>query len=197
MTKTIGLVLALSVAISGFGQDKEGGFRPENLFTGGSISLGFGSNSFQIGGSPFLGYSLSSWIDAGIVANYNYNSFRTVYTNDDKLRSSTYGGGLFTRIYPINFLFVHAQFEHNFINEKYIPAGGGAAAKNKVEANSFLVGAGYATGRYPGSGQPFFYLSILFDVLNSEYSPYANASGSVRPILRGGVQVPLFQGKRR
>jgi hypothetical protein len=175
---------------------EEKGFKKENLFTGGSISLGFSSNSFQVGASPFFGYSIAPWIDAGVTVNYNYVSYRDVYVNsNDKLRRSTYGGGAFTRIYPVNFIFLQGQFEHNFITEKFIPGGGGASEKNKVEANSLLLGAGYASGRYPGSGQPFFYLSILFDVLDNEYSPYTRSGGGIIPIIRGGLQVPLFQGR--
>lgn len=178
---------------------QEGGFKKENLFTGGGVALGFSSNSFQVGVSPVLGYSLASWVDAGIAVNYNYVSYRDIYLNnaDDKIRRSTYGVGAFSRLFPVNFIFAHVQFEHNFITEKYLPGNGGNTEKNKVEANSLLVGAGYASGRYPNSGQPFFYLSLLFDVLNNDYSPYTSSSGNIVPIIRGGIQVPLFQGKRR
>lgn len=177
---------------------EERGFKKENLFTGGSISLGFSSNSFQAGASPFFGYSIAPWVDAGVTVNYNYVSYRDVYisASNDKLRRSTYGGGLFTRIYPIHFLFLQGQFEHNFITQKYLPGNGGPSEKDKVEANSLLLGAGFASGRYPGSGQPFFYLSVLFDVLDNEFSPYTRTGGGIIPIIRGGLQVPLFQGRR-
>src|SRR5689334_9725943 len=119
--KKINVLLAVLLFLSTVASAQEKGFRAENLFTGGGISLGFGSNTFQAGASPFLGYSLASWVDAGISANYNYTSYKDVFSFNDKLRRSTYGAGLFTKLYPVNFLFVHAQFEHNFITEKYIP----------------------------------------------------------------------------
>lgn len=197
----VAVLFASCITTAAMAQEKEvedrGGFRKENLFTGGSISLGFSNNSFQAGASPFFGYSIAPWIDAGITVNYNYVSYRDVYItgSDDKLRRSTYGGGAFTRIYPVRFLFLQGQFEHNFITQKYIPGNGGTTQKDKVEANSLLLGAGFASGRYPGSGQAFFYLSVLFDVLNNEYSPYKRSDGSILPIIRGGVQVPLFQGR--
>lgn len=175
--------------------EPRGGFRKENMFTGGSISLGFSTGSFQAGANPMLGYSLGSWVDAGIVANFNYASFRDVFVLNDKIRETTYGGGVFTRLYPLRFLFAQAQFEHNFINQRYIP-GDGQNIKEKLEANSFLVGAGYTTDRYPGSGRPFFYLSVLFDVLDHENSPYTRNGGGIMPIFRAGFQVPLFQGRR-
>ena len=122
------LILLISTAPA-FAQDKESeephGFQKDHLFTGGSISFGLGSNTFQVGGSPVFGYNITNWLDAGVVANYNYVSYRNVYQNNDKLRSSTYGGGAFTRIYPLRFLFAQAQFEQNFIKQKYIPGFSG------------------------------------------------------------------------
>src|SRR5436190_16449609 len=96
----------------------------ENLFTGGSVSLAFYNNTFLIGASPVFGYSLTNWIDAGIVVNYNYTSYRDYQEFDDKLRQYVYGGGAFVKIYPVRFLFAQAQFEHNTIKQKYIPAPG-------------------------------------------------------------------------
>jgi hypothetical protein len=191
------LLLLLSMMVAGaatFAQEEieePRGFRKENLFTGGSISLGFGGNSFQAGANPMFGYSIANWVDAGVVVNFNYASFREVYSRNDKLRETTYGGGAFTRLYPVRFLFAQAQFEHNFINARYIRGSGLPDEKNKVEANSLLVGAGYTTDRFPGSGRPFFYLSLLFDVLDQENSPYTRVGGGIMPIFRAGVQVPL------
>lgn len=171
------------------------GFQKNKLFTGGGISLGFSNNTFQVGASPVLGYNVASWLDAGILANFNYTSYRDVADFNDKLRYTTYGGGVFTRIYPVRFLFVHAQFEHNLITQKY-QSSGGQVEKNNVDANSLLLGAGVATERYVGEGRPFFYLSLLFDVLKNDNSPYVRTNGSVLPILKAGIQVPLFQNSK-
>ena len=195
------LLLALITCTLALAQEEpadERGFQKNKLFTGGSISLGFASNTFQVGANPVFGYSLARWVDAGLVVNYNYASYRNVFIvdPDDKIRSTTYGGGAFTRLYPLRFLFVHAQFEHNFIKEKFLPGNGGPKETNNVEANSLLLGAGIATERYPGDGRPFFYLAVLFDVLDNDYSPYTRSDGSFNPIIRAGIQVPLFQGAR-
>ncbi len=205
--KKIGLVfiwLSLAITVS-FAQDDEEvkeektGFKKENLFTGGSISLSFFNNTFLVGGSPVFGYSLTRWVDAGLVVNYNYTSYRDVsyYGANDKLRQSVYGGGSFLRIYPVRFLFVQAQAEHNFIKQKYIPAGGAASSTENHEANSFLIGGGYTTSRHAESGQPFFYVAVLFDIAKNQYSPYTDAYNRAIPIVRAGVQVPLFQGRNR
>lgn len=189
------LAIALMVFTSSMGQEEiegnRGGFRKENLFAGGSLSLGFSSGMFQGGANPFIGYSLGDWVDAGVVVNFNYASFRDVYAIDDRLRETTYGGGLFTRLYPVRFLFAQAQFERNFIRQKY--KSDQFNESENLQANSFLVGAGYTSERYPGSGRPFFYLSVLFDVLDHENSPYTRATGGILPIFRAGMQVPLFR----
>lgn len=191
------LVITLTTGFA-HAQDEEEEKRPfkENLFTGGSISLAFYNNTFLVGGSPVFGYSLTNWIDAGIVANYNYTSYRDVYNFDDRLRQTVYGGGAFVKVYPVRFLFAQAQFEHNFIRQKYIPVGGGVTEIAKDDVSSFLVGGGYTTGRYGRGGSPFFYLSVLFDVMANDISPYTDAYGRTIPIIRGGIQVPLFQGKQ-
>jgi hypothetical protein len=202
--KKIGLLfLLLSVQVALLAQEKEekeekekSSFK-ENLFTGGSISAGFGSNYFLIGGSPVFGYSVTNWLDAGIVINYNYQSWRNYSVPDDKLRQTTYGGGPFLKIYPVRFLFLQAQFEENFIKQKYIYPGSNYIDKRSGDASSFLIGGGYTSGRYGRGGNSFFYMSVLFDIGDDPLSPYKNSYGQAVPILAGGIQVPLFQGRGR
>ena len=173
------------------------GFKKENLFTGGSISLAFGNNTFLIGGVPVLGYSLTRWADVGIVVNYTYSSQRDIYDFDDRLRQTVYGGGVFTRLFPVRFVFAQAQVEHNFIRQKYLPRNGsGGNSVDNRSASSVLVGGGYTTGRYPGSGSPYYFLSVLFDVARNPNSPYTDAAGRSIPLIRAGVNVPLFQRNR-
>lgn len=195
------LLTLIACALIGFAQDDEEvperrGFKKENLFTGGSVSLGFGNRSFSAGVSPVFGYKIADWIDAGLVGNYQYTSYRDYFDFDDKLRQSTYGGGVFTRIYPVNFLFAQAQFEHNFITLKYFPPNGGSSAKFTTSANSFLVGAGYAEGRVPGMPSSFFSLAVLFDVSGNESSPYMDNQGKPVPIFRAGLNIYPFRPRR-
>ena len=166
----------------------------EKLFTGGSISLAFYNNTFMVGGSPVFGYSITNWADLGIVVNYNYTVYRDYYVFDDRVKQQNYGGGGFVKLYPIRFLFAQAQYEYNFLRLKYIPPNGGFEQKDKAEASSFLVGGGYTTGRMGRGGGPHYYLALLFDISNNPGSPYTDAYGRTIPIIRGGVQIPLFQG---
>lgn len=179
-------------------EEKEERTFKENLFTGGSVSLAFYNNTFLIGASPVFGYSITNWADAGVVVNYNYTSYRDVNTFNDRLHQTQYGGGVFTKLYPVRFLFAQAQLEFNTIKQKYIPPGGGTVTKYPgVNANSFLVGGGYTTGREGRGGDPFYYLAVLFDVSGDINSPYTDGHGRAIPIIRAGLQVPLFQGDGR
>ena len=175
------------------------GFHKENLFTGGNIALSFFNGAFLVGANPVFGCSLTKWLDVGIVGNYTYTSYNSYYSLNDKYRESIYGGGLFTRLFPIKFLFAQAQVEHNWIHSKYIPTSGlgGTTQTTTMSSNSMLVGGGYTTGRDPNSKSVYGYLAILFDVGTDPLSPYKDAYNHAIPIFRAGFHVPLFQGKGR
>ncbi|HMR92269.1 MAG TPA: hypothetical protein PKC69_08140 [Chitinophagaceae bacterium] len=209
MKKTSLLFLALAVFTAGYAQDDgEKGFKKENLFTGGSITVSFFNGQTLLGANPIFGYKLTDWADAGLAFNFVYNGSKDYLEFDDKIRQTVYGPGVFARLYPVRFLFVQGQFEHNFSTLKYIPAPGGSYASSKTTtgANSLLLGGGIAQGRERGS-TTFFYLSLLFDVLKDINSPYVNVSYNpnnpsqqrvdMAPIIRAGVNVGLFQGRYR
>lgn len=207
---TLTLVLAGLVVLFAQAQDNENeqkGFKKENLFTGGSVTLSFFNGQTVLGANPVFGYQLSDWADAGLALNFLYNGSRDYYEFDDKIRQTVVGPGVFARLYPVRFLFIQGQFEHNFTTLKYIPRSGGAsylADKNKVDASSLLLGAGFAQGREPGSTS-FYYISLLFDVMKNIHSPYVNVNYdpnnpsrqrvTMAPIIRAGVNIGLFQGR--
>jgi len=203
LNRAILLLLLVLSAHMVFAQDEKEeekhGFKKEKLFTGGSLSLSFFNNAFLIGVSPVFGYSLTRWADIGLVGNYTYTSYRDYYYLDDRMRQSVYGGGVFTRIFPVRFLFAQAQVERNWIKLKYIPPpnSGGVTETNNDAANSILVGGGYTTGRDPDGGNVYGYLAILFDVSKNINSPYTDNLGRAIPIIRAGIDIPLFQGQRR
>lgn len=172
------------------------GFKKENLFTGGSISLSYFNEEFLVGANPVFGYSVAKWADVGLVGNYNYTSIRdySYYGSNDKLRQYVYGGGAFARLFPVRFLFVQGQVEHNWIKEKYIDPTGVTTETSKVSANSVLIGGGFTTGRDPYFKRPYGFLAVLFDVSNNPNSPYLDNLGRAIPVFRAGVNIPLFQG---
>lgn len=200
------MLMATVVSVACAQDDEEKGFKKENLFTGGSVTVSFFSGTTILGANPIFGYKLANFADAGVVVNYIYSGQRDYLEFDDKVKQNVYGGGLFTRLYPVNFLFLQGQFEHNFISLRYIPATSNYQPyKETVDANSLLVGGGYCQGRQPGSNT-FYYVSILFDVIKNENSPYVDVvydqftgRKSVRavPLIRAGINIGLFQGRNR
>ncbi|MBL7731207.1 MAG: hypothetical protein JNM88_08525 [Chitinophagaceae bacterium] len=192
---TWALAFAATAVMAQDKEEKEGPSFKENLFTGGSVSLTFFNNTFLIGANPVFGYSVADWVDAGIVVNYTYTSYRDYnFILNDKLRQKVYGGGGFVKLYPVRFLFLQAQYEYNFIRQKYIQGGTGYTERAKGEAPSFLVGGGYTSGREGRGGEPFYYLAVLFDVNRNILSPYTDEYNNIIPIIRAGLQIPLFQG---
>lgn len=170
----------------------KGGFKKENLFVGGNVALGLGSGNFSVGVGPYVGYSINKYIDAAVGLNYSYLSQRDYYTTQ-KNRQSVIGPSAFVRLYPVKFLFAHAQYEYNFIKYKQIYGNGIPDNVYKINVPSFLIGPGFASGRDAYS-KSFYYISVLFDVLKNKNSPYTDNQGRVTPIIRAGYNVALFQG---
>jgi hypothetical protein len=175
--------------------DKEpttGGFKKELLFTGGTINLSFFNGATVLGASPQLGYSVTQWLDAGVIFGFTYSSQRDNYNN--KFRQTIIGPGAFVRIFPVNFLFVSAQFEHNFIKQKYLYSTGGSDVYKK-DVSSMLLGAGYCSGR-EGRNTPYYYFSVSVDMLNNRNSPYTDQYNNLLPVVNAGFNIPLFQGRQ-
>jgi hypothetical protein len=191
------MMLAANVIAQDEAETRQKHYDPRNWFTGGSISLGYGGGSsystFIIGLHPHYGYTLANWIDVAAVVNFEYQSQKDFYNN--KFRNTTYGVGMFTRIFPVHFLFLQAEPEYNFIKQKFIPNTASPIQKESLHATSFLVGGGYTTSR--SDKNTFTYLSVLVDVVKDINSPYVDGYGNLVPIIRAGVNIGLNRGKRK
>ncbi|CAN5725626.1 hypothetical protein BH11BAC4_BH11BAC4_19460 [soil metagenome] len=180
----------------------------DHLFVGGGIQLSFSNYNFGAGASPVIGYSINKWFDIGIGINFTYISQREAYVDaygneyatGNKIHQTDIGPIAFARFYPLKFLFVQAQGEQNFITQKYIYGNSAPSEKARFDATSLLLGAGYCSGRQ-GVGDLFYYVSLSVDVLKNRYSPYVQRAGNgdvnILPILKAGLQVPLFQRRGR
>jgi len=185
-------------------KEEKGGFKKENLFTGGSVTLSFFNKQTVLGANPIFGYKINDFLDAGLSFGYQYASARDNYYFDDKIRQTTFGPGVFMRVYPVNIIFLQGQFEQNFITQKYFYPGGSPVEKQHQSVSSLLVGGGLAQGRERG-GTTFYYISVMFDVLKDKDSPYTRVSYNpdnpsqyrvdVVPIIKAGINIGLFQGK--
>lgn len=195
--KKILLALLLIINLNAFAQDEEKnkGYDPTNVFTGGSLSFGLSGGYYKLflaGLHPHVGYTFAKWIDAAAVVNFEYQSQRDEFNN--KYHNTTYGIGAFTRIYPVHFLFIQAEPEFNFIDVKYIP-NGSTSQKSKVTAPSLLLGAGYISSR--SDKNSFAYLSLLIDVVKDINSPYVDGNGNILPVLRAGINIGLNRHNKK
>lgn len=171
-------------------EEEKGGWKPDHLFIGSGINLGF-SNGFIIGLNPEVGYSINKVLDAGIATNFTYITQRSQFSNSS-LRYLALGGGPFVRVWPVRMIFLGAQYEYNSITltEK---TNGTTTGKAKATASSLLVGAGYGS-RVIGETQ--FYTSIFIDALNDLNSPYRDEFGRILPVFRTGFIFYLGRGKK-
>jgi hypothetical protein len=184
------LVLITKAQNENDGYEDNNGFRKDNIFIGGSISLGVGSGSFGIGANPDVGYSFSQWLDGGVVFNVNYNSQRDYYY-DIRYSSFNYGGGIFVKAYPVPFLFVQLQPEQNWIT--YSTKYSNLVDKQTVSASSLIGGVGY-TQRMVGQSSYFFMLGI--DLLTDINSPYRDSYNHAVPIIRAGFNFYLHPSRK-
>jgi len=194
------LILIICCSLIGFAQEDEEemeektvGFKKELLFTGGNINLSFFNGATVLGASPQLGYSVTKWLDAGVIFGYTYSSQRDGF--DNKFRQTIIGPGAFMRIFPVNFLFITAQYERNFIKQKFLYSTGGTDV-NKINVSSMLLGAGYCSGR-EGRNSFYYYFSVSVDVLNKANSPYTDRLNTLLPVVNAGFNIPLFQGNNK
>jgi hypothetical protein len=166
-------------------------------YLGGALGFGIGgySGGVTIGVNPEIGYSLTPWLDGGLVFNVNYYTYSAEYNYGVRQRSLNLGTGVYMRIYPFNGFFLQAQPEynwttHNLLNYNYSPA---FASEYKQNAASFLAGIGYGTRIV---GEMNFYTVLMIDLGSEINSPYRDSYGNQIPIFRSGFNFYLGRKKR-
>lgn len=125
----------------------------KKIYVGGDLSMRFGNLTY-IYAAPLAGYEFYKGISAGITGIYQLvrvnNGFGVV-------SESTYGGGLFVRYRPLDFLLVQTEFDLlNTVN--YTSAPG-----NRINFPVFMLGAGYAGSM----GQRAYYnVMLMYDFID-------------------------------
>jgi len=200
MKKLVFLICCSMFVTAAFSQKEEdnskGKFNWNNAFVGGSLNLGAGSGSFAIGAVPEIGYSITKWLDAGMLFNVNYQTQRIYDFNGAvayKLRSFNYGTGAFIRIWPIDQVFVAVQPEYNWIKQNQIDVYTNAKYTTTYRAESVLVGVGYG-GRVVG--KQMSYVSIMIDLMKNINSPYRDQYNHAQPVIRTGIGFYLGRKNR-
>jgi hypothetical protein len=170
------------------------GFKKENVFVGGGVNVGLSSGTFQIGVLPEVGYSVAQWLDAGLAFNINYFSIKPEYNYNVKQHTVSYGAGVFTRIYPVKFLFLQLQPELNWLTTKETDLNTGITGKYAENSSSVLGGIGY-TNRIVGRSS--FYVVLMMDLTKDINSPYRDYNGNADPVFRTGFNIYLHSNRNK
>jgi hypothetical protein len=153
-------------------------------FTGGNFGLSFGNYTF-INVSPQVGYRFTDRVAAGGGVNFQYVSDRTRINGETIYKSSRGVGGLniFGRVYPIQQFMLQVQPEANYVwgkDKDYINNQEYTFDARVVP--SLLLGGGLVLP----SGRSALIISVFYDVLQKESSPYGS-----RPIVNFGYNIGL------
>lgn len=146
----------------------------DRIWFGGGLGLAFGSVT-NIAVEPMVGFKITrnGKLSAGLGISYQYyrdSRFARTY------ESSVYGGRLFTRYRIIDQLFAHA--EYNVLNFELIDRSTELSFRRWVPF--LLIGGGYSA--HLGGGT-YLTATVLFDVIQDPYSPYAGGE----PWIGAGV----------
>jgi hypothetical protein len=142
------------------------------IYYGGYVNFTIGSYT-SIGIEPMIGYKIIPRLSVGLKIRYDYVQYKDI--NGDSQNYSDYGGSLFTRLSLFKRLYLHAEYAT--YNYEIDPE-----TEERVWVPFFFVGAGF---NQPISARASLNAQILFDVLQSDKSPY----NSWEPFYSVGVSV--------
>lgn len=160
------------------GQKKEGKVKkrpapkkPMRWFAGGMIGAGFSSYSSYVELAPIVGYKITPAFHVGTRINYIFNSYLAydpVAKIDRRVQLHHYGIGVFARYIIYKGIYAHVEYEALSFDYYY---------DERKWINSFFIGGGFYQNI---GGRGFATFAMLFNLLDSPDSPYAN------PIIRIG-----------
>lgn len=152
---------------------QDGGSFTDRLYVGGSLGGALSSYMAFVEVSPIVGYKFNDYLSVG-------SGFTYQYLEDKYFNYSTHitGPRAFLRVNPLPFIFAYAEYEHLFLKYKDTQT----QVPTRVNVAGFLTGGGLFTNfRYDSGG----YIMLLYNVLESTYTPYNN------PVIRFGFIVNL------
>jgi hypothetical protein len=191
MKKSLLFLGLICITFSAFAQEEkeEGtkGFQKEKVFIGGNFGLTFGDYTL-INISPQVGYRFTKLFAAGVGINGQYVGYKDRTFNGDlyrKVSQGVTGLNVFGRLYPVNQFFLHAQPEANYLfgKETFYQPSKEEYKLDAAIAPSLLLGGGAVLS---SGGRGGFVISVLYDVLQHENSPYGR-----RPVYNVGFNVHL------
>ena len=132
------------------------------IYYGGNIGFSFGDYT-MIAIRPLIAYKITPKLSAGVRLSYEYVSDKRYDTTHN---TSNYGASVFGRYRIIPQMYAHAEFagiNYELYNEF------GESQREWVPF--LLIGAGYSQRL---GGNVYAFVEVLFDVLQSDKSPFGN-----------------------
>lgn len=135
---------------------------PGHLRVGGGLGFGIGADFISVGVAPQVSYIFKRIVEPGVSVRYQYARDRVSVPN---VIWHTYGGSIFTRLFPIPQLFF--LIEGEVINTGWTT--GGVSSGRRTYGN-LLLGGGFMMGVGRGA---FFGTSLKFAVFRNPFYPDA------------------------
>jgi len=167
--------LQVLIAQSDYDPSLKGTPLKDRIYLGGSFGAAISNEYTYVDLSPTLGFQVTSRFSAGPGFTFQYYNYK-IYNYS----SFIYGPKAFARYQLLNFFFAHAEFNDLFLKYRQTDNLGNVTFVNK-NVPGLLLGGGFT----PSIGKSRMYIMILYDVLESPYTPYAN------PVIRIGFDLGL------
>ncbi|UBM61619.1 hypothetical protein LA303_09355 [Candidatus Sulfidibacterium hydrothermale] len=145
------------------------------FFFGGGLGGGYSTYSSYIQITPIIGYRVTSQFQVGTRLTYMHQWYKDYMNN--KYNYDIYGGSLFVRYIFWKSLYAQAEYEVLSVPDYY-----SADQDASRTINSFFAGLGFMQSM---GGRAFMYVSVLYNFLEDQYTPYSN------PLVRVGFGVGL------
>jgi hypothetical protein len=144
---------------------------------GGALNGGISNDYYFFTAAPRVSMEVTKWFVPGVTVSYMYSQ----ETGINRVSTNTYGAGVFTDFYPIQYVFGHVEYQHLWYNQKVK----GIPQKLTMNDHFLLMGAGV---KMPIGNKMSAFASVLFNVLNNENSEYYMYKN---PIYGVGIEVGL------
>jgi hypothetical protein len=188
------LFLLSLVATKGFGQDtrpakvkqKSGNkifsFQKDSLYYGGNIGLQFSTGGSLIDLSPNVGYKLIKYVSVGVQGIFTNISYKYGGPGGLTERYTFYGGGVFVRVKPINWLFLQAEYDVLSVPDNF----SFGVAKKRTIADVNLAGLGLRNQLGENSS---YYLLLMYEFVPTPNSPYSYGPFNSPLVYRAGFNI--------
>ena len=147
----------------------ESAFQWNRVFWGGNLGAQFGSVT-ALNISPLIGYKITERVQVGVGATYLYFNYQMY-----NFSSTMYGGSVFGRIFVLENVFLHAEYEVLNIDSYDFPG-------MRTNIENEYIGVGF---RQPFGERSSYTIMVLWNANETKYSPYSN------PVIRLGFNFGL------